>query len=177
VPAGVLLHPTHTWAILDPAGTLRLGVDQLVLGALGGVDRIQVHQGKVRRGDPLITLWRQGKSLTLPSPVSGRVLGINPAAAATPERLAERLYEEDGWIVGVEPERLDEEFAPFRVARQAAQWIGSELRRLRELVVQGGLQPLPSGAPMADGGELAEGFLAAMDGEAWERFRSVFLRS
>jgi len=79
VPLGVFLHPGHSWAGLNISGEMRLGVDELLTQALGGVDRVDLPEvgTRVERGKPITTLWRKGRALPVISPVSGTVVDVN----------------------------------------------------------------------------------------------------
>jgi glycine cleavage system H lipoate-binding protein len=178
IPGGVLLHPGHAWGILQPGGSLLMGADQLVMGALGPVDRITTPAAgsAVRRGEPLLTLWRADRSLHVMSPADGRIGDVNAAVLERPGLALERLYEPGGWVVELVPEGLETEIGRFKVAKDALRYIQDEILRLKSFVVQGGLTPAGVPAAVADGGDLAEGFLGELESDAWTTFSRVFLK-
>lgn len=178
IPRGLLLARGHVWALLQASGRVRIGADQLVLGALGGVDAIvPAKEGAlVHRGDPFAVLWRNGHPIRLHAPVTGVVTSVNSSLVHHPDRLYRRLYEPDGWLAEIEPEAIESELPLLRVGESAARWIRAEFERLRTLAADGFAHAVPAEArALADGGDLREGFLSEFDSEGWNLFEERFL--
>jgi len=57
-PQGVFLDAAHSWVRITTEGTLRVGVDEFLIDALGEVEAVRVpgRGTRVKRGDPLITV-------------------------------------------------------------------------------------------------------------------------
>src|SRR5512136_2283503 len=83
VPAGVELHPGHTWARMEADGTVAVGLDDLGHSLMGPVDRMELPAAgaAVEQGAVAVTLGAGGKRIGLLSPVGGEVVAANPAAS------------------------------------------------------------------------------------------------
>jgi len=166
-PADVFLSPGHAWLRLEPAGTVRVGADRLAPALLGGIARsdIRPRGTRVHRGEPIATLERDGRSVTLRSPVDGIVSEVNSEAVRSPGVLGEDPYG-DGWIARLEPIGLEKALGGLRVAREAAAWMRDELRRLRDLLFEGSPQ---LAATLPDGGFPVDGVAHRLDAMTWSR--------
>ena len=176
VPAGVFLDSGHGSTTIEPSGHLHVGVDQLVLAAIGSIDRIETLPigTSVKRGQPLLRLHRGADLLEVTAPASGKIRGWNESVLQSPALAFERLYAPDGWMIEIEPDRLDEEISLWKIAKETARWMSTELGRLRLLAAEGVFSAVPA---LADGGNPIEGFLSESTQGGWDRFNSEFLRS
>lgn len=172
-PAGVFLTRTHQWVRLLSGGMLRIGVDPLQVKALGTADKIKLPKpgARVHRGDPLATLSRQGRQLTLHAPVDGRIVSVNQEATR-PQELESAPYR-NGWLYEIAPTSLNLSFLEraFR-DRDAENWLRSELRRLRDFLAIG-LEPAPA-AVLQDGGLPVHGFGGELDDAQWQGLVETF---
>src|SRR5512141_2633738 len=80
VPAGVYLHPGHTWARLESDGLVAVGADdfahKLVGAARVGLPTLGAH---VAQGEPAFDIGDGEKDVPMVSPVDGTVVAVNAA--------------------------------------------------------------------------------------------------
>jgi len=167
VPAGVFVGPGHAWLRLLPKGAVTLGAGRLPVLLLGGLDRIVASEPgtEVRRGEPLAVLHRNGRTLTLPSPVDGKVVEVNPRIGSDPGLLAADPFGQ-GWLVRLSPKNLGAAAHDMFVAERAGAWMRQELAKLRDLVV-GLATPSPQ-AQLTDGGLPVAGLASRLTDDAWK---------
>jgi glycine cleavage system H protein len=171
LPRGLFLDRSHTWARLQEAGELRIGVDELLAQTLGGADRIELPAAgtALRRGQTLATIWRDGRKLTVPSPIDGTVVATNAMAAA--DQLAADPYGA-AWLVSLWPLDPREAIRPMHLGEPARRFLERELRRLVEfLSLQGSAQLGPA---LADGAHPVVGAALALDHQSWKAFQEHF---
>jgi glycine cleavage system H protein len=173
-PQGVFLDPAHSWVRITTEGTLRVGIDEFLVEALGEVEAVRVptRGTRVRRGDPLITLRARGRELVVPAPANGEVMTMNDRVLASPYLLARDPYG-IGWVVGLWTPDHQEAIRPLRIGAAAVGFLRAEMRRLVDFL--NGLN-MPQTAPvLADGGLPMRGALRSLDGDAWKAFQDEFL--
>ena len=176
VPEGVYLSGGHAWARPLQEGTLRAGADSLVARALGAVSRVLLPSPgeRVEAGSTLFRLELNGRAISIPCPVSGRVSAVNANLKKEPELVARDPYGR-GWICSLEqspPERIP---ASLRLGQRAGLWLEREVARFQEfmfirLTLDSGL-----GATSQDGGLPMPGLLALSDSATLSAFEQEFL--
>ena len=175
VPLGVFLHPGHSWAGLNISGEMRLGVDELLTQALGGVDRVDLPGVGTRaeRGSPLITLWRHGRALPVLSPVSGTVVGVNRSLERSSRAIENDPYG-SGWLAAVLPSDQRQAVSDLRVGVDAVRWLRRETQRFVDFVAR---QASPGliGVVLADGAHPVVGAAASLDDGGWQQFEREFV--
>jgi CheY-like chemotaxis protein/glycine cleavage system H lipoate-binding protein len=151
VPAGVFVSPQHAWARIELNGIVRVGLDDLMRKVFGNVDRVElpVVGRKVTRGEPLFSVVYGDYSLSVPSPISGRINTVNTEHAEHPEWLAIKPFQLS-WMCAIEPSDLAAELADMRIGRDAIDWYQAEPDRYSELARQ---FRTDAPAPPADGME------------------------
>ena len=177
LPAGLFLDSGHTWTALEPSGRIRVGLDDLVRGAIGHIDKLELPEPgtEVKRGQPLFALVQAGRRVDLVSPVDGVVSSVNPLVAETPGPVAADPYYR-GWVCALSPKNLAASLRRLKVADEAIAWLRAERDRFEKFVAaQAWRSPVP-GMAMADGGKPADGVLGHLDDEAWATFGRDFLR-
>jgi glycine cleavage system H lipoate-binding protein len=173
-PQGVFLAPAHSWVRITTEGTLRVGIDEFLVEALGEVEAVRVpaRGTRVNRGDPLITLRIAGRELVVPAPANGEVMTMNDRVMASPYLLARDPYGV-GWIVGLWTPDHQEAIRPLRIGAAAVAFLRTEMRRLVDFL--NGMT-IPQGAPvLADGGLPLHGAIRSLDGNGWQAFQDEFL--
>ena len=113
VPGGIYVSPEHTWVGIDITGEARVGIDDFALKSLEDIKDIDLpSQGShVRKGEPLFTLRRGERTLTFPSPLSGKITGVNHDLNYYLELVTRRPFAL-GWICCLEPVKLSQELRP-----------------------------------------------------------------
>ena len=175
VPLGVFLHPGHSWAGLNISGEMRLGIDELLTQALGGVDRVDLPEVGTRaeRGRPLVTLWRHGRELPVLSPVSGTVVGVNRGLERSSMAVENDPYG-TGWMAAVLPSDQREAVSDLRVGVDAVRWLKRETQRFVDFVAR---QATPGlvGVVLADGAHPVVGAVDSLDDDGWRHFEREFV--
>jgi glycine cleavage system H lipoate-binding protein len=175
-PQGVFVDPAHSWVRITTEGTLRVGIDEFLVEALGEVEAVHApaRGTRVRRGDPLITLRIGGRNLVVPSPANGEVMTTNDHVVASPYLLARDPYGV-GWVVGLWTPDHQEAIRPLRIGAAAVGFLRSEMRRLVDFL--NGVALPQSAAVLADGGVPVHGVIRSLDGNGWQAFQDEFLRA
>ena len=175
VPRGVFLHPGHSWAGLNISGEMRLGVDELLTQALGGIDRVDLPGVGTRaeRGRPLLTPWRQGRALPVLSPVSGTVVGVNRGLERSSMAIENDPYGA-GWLAAVLPSDQRQAVSDLRVGVDAVRWLRRETQRFVDFVAR---QATPGlvGVVLADGAHPVVGAVDSLDDDGWRQFEREFV--
>lgn len=180
VPAGVFVGPGHSWLELEPAGSVRVGVDRVPLSLLGGLEAIEaVPVGTaVRPGDRLAVLRQGERGLELRSPVEGTVTEVNPIASFNPARIRQEPFE-NGWLVRVAPRDLGGTLRRLFVAEEARAFLREELSNLRDFLVglslagRGSLGS-PAMATLPDGGLPVDGLAGRLSDGEWRELTERF---
>ncbi len=176
IPEGVCLADQHTWVKPDPAGGLAMGVDALIVRAVGVVRRILLPKvgDQVTAGQTLFTLEHNGCSITIPSALTGRVMAINNHLVDQPELLSSDPYG-SGWVCHLSPTRVGIPLPKVRFGEQAAMWIENEFRHFQEFILEQLSPDLALGVTSQDGGIPAAGCLRELGPVSWSAFEARFL--
>ncbi len=176
VPEGVHLSGVHTWFRPDPAGGLEIGADSLIAHALGSVARIVLPRpgDDVASGQPLFSLEHNGRSITVPSTITGKIVAINTRLQDQPALLNSDPYGR-GWVCRVTPTSLESVTPSVLFGEKAVIWMESEFNRLREFLAANMTPEFALGAVSQDGGIPISGCLTELDKTAWAAFETEFL--
>lgn len=174
LPEGVKLSSAHNWFRSDSAGGMEVGADAFLTHAVGEVRQVVLPRpgDQVTAGQPLFRLVRNGRSLTVPSALTGTVTAANSRLRDDPSLLSSDPYG-GGWIC-----RIIQIAAPsdVRFGAQARQWLDSEFSRLREFLSAQVSPEFALGMTSQDGGIPTAGCLAELDKAAWSDFEAEFLK-
>ena len=176
-PSGLFYDRSHTWAIMEPDGQARVGMDAFIPGITGRLTRIEMKKPgeKVKRGETLLSLVRDGKRLEVKSPVSGEISACNDNIAEEPALLLTSPYEE-GWLFRIRPSDWRSETARFLMVDPYIDFLKKELERMKDFfagAISGEVESRP--VILQDGGQLMEGALGPCDPRTWEMFQGEFL--
>ena len=180
IPRGYFLSRGHSWIELLFTGNARVGVDDFVQKLVGTVDAITLPplRTEIRKGEPLFILRSGQRELTVPSPLSGTVVEVNPEVAVNPGAVNHDPYI-SGWAAVIEPTNLSQELPLFNVAESAAKWLRGEISHFRNFIKEYAFrmeaQPLPAGVTLLDGGMPVAGVLQMTDDQTWKAFEREFL--
>ncbi|HEX9399043.1 MAG TPA: glycine cleavage system protein H [Anaeromyxobacter sp.] len=105
VPAGIHLHPGHTWARLEPDGLVAVGADDFA-HKLVGPARIDLPNlgAHVLQGEPALEIGDAERTVAMLSPVDGTVVAINAAVCERPDALDDPYGA--SWLFKVKAPRL-----------------------------------------------------------------------
>jgi CheY-like chemotaxis protein len=171
VPAGIFVSPCHSWARLLMNGMVRVGIDDFTHKTIGRIDSVELPgKGRmVAKGDPLFSLLQGDLSLSVPSPVSGRVAGVNVELLDHPELIKLKPYEL-GWFCRIEPSKLNDDLKELKIGEDAVSWYREEVDRYTEMKQKIAQE---KGDDESDAGEYAAS--EALDPETWVAFSRTFI--
>ncbi|MFO7617305.1 MAG: hypothetical protein R6V75_08630 [Bacteroidales bacterium] len=177
-PAGLFFDKSHTWAFMEPSGIVRVGIDDFLQHVTGPLTRIKLKKpgDKVRKGEPVMTLIRNGKHLEIKSPVSGIIREEN-LLLMTDTSLVNRSPYEKGWIYQIEPTNWMRETQLMLMADKYREWIRPEFTRLKDFLANAlkGYTLEPATIVLHDDVELKDNVLAELGPEIWEEFQTQFI--
>jgi glycine cleavage system H protein len=171
---GLFYSPGHSWSALEVNGTLAVGADDLLLRLTGRIDGVDLPEvGRtLDKGDPLFSLRMGGHTLSVPSPVRGRIDAVNHDIVASPAMLNLPYH---GWAVRLRPDAMAESLESMSIGAKAHAWIGSEITRLRDFFSTLIMEQAGAFATLQDGGMPVEGVLAELDDKSLYHFELDFL--
>jgi glycine cleavage system H lipoate-binding protein len=179
LPKGYFISKAHTWVELTFAGEARIGVDDFAQKVIGTIDRIEVAPlgSEVKKGDTLMSVFNGNRMLSIPAPITGKVLTVNDSLLDSPNRLHQDPYLA-GWVAVVAPTNISSELRFLVIADEAAKWLRKEVNRFRDFIkVQSQIGvPSPAGATMLDGGAPLSGVLEQFNENTWNAFEKEFLK-
>jgi len=167
VRPGVRYAPNHVWLARRAEGAVEVGIDDLALRLLPAVTAVEaVRTGtRVKRGDPIATLWGGGRQFAVRAPFDGRIAGMNAAVIRDPSLVRSDGYGK-GWLVALEPG--DDGWSVLPEGAAADGWMASEALRWNDLIER------KLGIAGADGGELVEPAPWIVGEECWKALVSGF---
>jgi glycine cleavage system H protein len=168
VPAGVHLHPGHTWARLEGDGLVSVGIDDFAHKLVGPATVEPPAVGThVAQGEPAIELRDEDRGVALLSPVDGTVVAVNPHVHG--HGALEDPYG-SGWLFKVKAPRLAANLRQLHADAPARRMLDEAGDRLA-------LRLAPElGQVLQDGGTPVHGIARALAGERWDELaREYFL--
>jgi glycine cleavage system H lipoate-binding protein len=167
VPAGVALHPGHTWARLEADGSVAVGLDDLGHSLVGDLDRVALpaRGARVEQGEPAVSLTAAGRSVKIVSPVDGEVIAYNAAPDVRGDAYGQ------GWLFRVRPENWKRSRAQLLEGTAAREWLEEQGRLLASRLSPG---PVPV---LQDGGAPVHGIAREIDPEQWDALAREFFRT
>ncbi len=169
VPAGVRLHPGHTWARLESDGVVTVGIDDFAHKLVGPATVDLPALGtRVAQGEPALALCDEGCSVPMLSPVDGTVVAVNPAVKGDAAALDDPYGA--GWLFKVKAPRLTANLRQLHATDAANRM----LEEAGEALVRR-MDP-ELGRLLQDGGAPVHGIARALAGDRWEAMaRELFL--
>ncbi len=172
LPAGVFLQPTFTWTKMKESGGLVLGLHPLILGLVGPPYEIELLKDKeyVKKGDPLFRINKNGRYMTIKSPVEGEIRAFNQAL------LGETTWEElnESWLYRIAPKNVAAEVPTWHLADEGREWARNQYQKIKSYLYEA-LAPTEAGVTLADGGDVPVGVLSELNDTSWEDFQKKFL--
>jgi glycine cleavage system H lipoate-binding protein len=180
LPKGYFISKAHTWVELTFAGEARIGIDDFAQKVIGTIERIEVAPlgSEIKKGDTLMKVSHGNRMLSIPAPITGKVLAINESLVASPGRLHQDPYIA-GWAAVIAPKNISSELHFLVIADEAAKWLKKEVSRFRDFIkAQSQIGVLaPAGATMLDGGAPLNGVLEQCNENTWNAFQKEFLKA
>src|SRR3974390_2604984 len=172
VPENVRYHAGHTWALSESRELVRVGMDDFASKLAGKIESIALPQrGRwVRQGQKTWTIFRDGKSVDMVSPIEGTVTDINEAVMRNPE-LARKDPYGDGWLVTVQAPDSKINFPNLLGGKLARLWTEDSALRLQSRM------PMAVGARAPGGGVAVDDLTAHMPDEDWATLTKEFFLS
>ena len=173
VPENVRYHAGHTWALSESHELVRVGLDDFASKLIGKVESISLPQrGRwVRQGQKIWTIFRDGKSVDMVSPIEGTVSAVNEAVVKDPELARKDPYGE-GWLVTVQAPDSKINFRNLLGGTLARMWTEDSALRLRKRM------PIAMSAALAqDGGVAVDDISAHLPNEDWAMLTKEFFLS
>jgi len=167
IPAGVHLHPGHTWARLEPDGLVAVGADDFA-HKLVGPARVQlpVLGDKVVQGEPALEIGDADRTVPMLSPIDGTVVAVNAAVRQKADGLDDPYGA--GWLFKVKAPRLATNLR--QLLRDA-----SARRFMEGAEAQLAMQLSPElGHVLQDGGVPVHGIARALSGDTWDELARQF---
>ena len=172
VPEKLRFHPGHTWALSESPSLVRVGMDDFASKLVGKVDRIALPQrGQwIRQGQKIWTIFRDGASVDMVSPIEGSIADVNDAAMQDPE-LARKDPFGEGWLVTVQAPDAKTSFRNLLGGALARWWTEESASRLQRKM------PMALGALAQDGGVAVDNLTTQISDEAWATIAKEFFLS
>jgi glycine cleavage system H lipoate-binding protein/ABC-type phosphate transport system substrate-binding protein len=179
-PEGLFFDTTHTWAYMEQNGIVKVGIDDFLQHITGKLTRIKVKSNgeKIKKGDHVLSIVRNGKQLNLYSPVSGVIKEYNKSLDTDSSVINSSPYNE-GWIYKIAPTNWLKEIQLLFMADKYKEWLKNEFARIKEFlaIALSADKEKYAQVILQDGGELADSVLADLGPEIWEDFQTKFIDS
>jgi glycine cleavage system H lipoate-binding protein/ABC-type phosphate transport system substrate-binding protein len=180
VPEGLFFDTTHTWAYMEQNGVVKVGIDDFLQHITGKLTRIKVKSNgeKIKKGEHVLSIIRNGKQLNLYSPVSGVIKEYNKNLDTDSSVINSSPYNE-GWIYKIAPTNWLKEIQLLFMADKYKEWLKNEFTRIKDFLAIALSSDKEKYAQviLQDGGELADSVLADLGPEIWEDFQTQFIDS
>ena len=169
IPQHYCFHPGHTWVLREGREDARVGLDSFTAELVGNVDRIEIAKPDrwVRQGQKLLTIYADGFSFDLVSPIEGVVTHVNQEVVQNPA-LALRDPYKDGWIATLKAPDFNTNQRNLMQASMVAPWMHYNQQRLNSEVAK--LNP----GLAQDGGVPVTGLLQRVPAELRQRIITDF---
>jgi glycine cleavage system H lipoate-binding protein len=177
-PRGLYYDKTHTWAFMEQDGMVKIGIDDFLKHITGPLTSLKLKSPgeKVRKGEKILTVIRDGKQLNLYSPVSGFIRKQNESLLTTPSKINTTPYTE-GWVYQIEPVNWLRETSFMFMFDKYREWLEDEFARLKDFLAlsANSNKVVYQHIVLQDGGELKDNVLADLGPEVWEDFQTKFI--
>ncbi len=167
VPAGVHLHPGHSWARLEPDGLVAVGADdfahKLVGAAKVGLPALGAH---LAQGEPAFEIGDGEKDVPMLSPIDGTVVAVNQGVKDRTDGLDDPYGR--AWLFKVKAPRLAANLRQLLTD-------GAARRFMEEAESRISLALAPElGRVLQDGGTPVHGIARALAGDEWDGLARQF---
>ncbi|HUM06208.1 MAG TPA: glycine cleavage system protein H [Terriglobales bacterium] len=172
VPETLRYHPGHTWALNESPSLVRVGMDDFASKLIGKVERIVLPQrGQwIRQGQKIATIFRDGASVDMVSPIEGSIADINDAVTQD-ATLAKKDPYGEGWLVTVQSPDAKTNFRNLLGGALARWWTEESAGRLQRKM------PMMLGALAQDGGVAMDNLTEQIPDKEWSSIAKEFFLS
>lgn len=178
VPKGLFFDKTHTWAIMEKSGFVKVGIDDFLQHITGNLTQLKMKNpgDKVKKGDQLLSIIQNGKQLNIYAPISGTIREQNHQLIANTSKINSAPYS-DGWVYMIEPTNWLRDIQFLFMADIYKEWLTKEFSRLKDfLALSVNSQKVEyAQVILQDGGELKDSVLSDLGPEVWEDFQTNFI--
>lgn len=166
LPAGLHLHPGHTWARVEADGLVTVGMDDLATKLVGPLAvKLPTLGAAVQQGEVALSVSDGARAVGLAAPVDGTVVAVNDAAQPHDDPYGR------GWLFRVNAPRLAANLRQLLSGSAA-------LRLLDDASEQLARRMNPElGAVLQDGGAPISGIAQSLAGEGWDALAREFFLS
>jgi CheY-like chemotaxis protein len=135
IPGGVFIAPGHTWAALEPKGTVQVGMDDFAVKVIGQIDNLTLPNTglKIAQGEPLFSLKQGQHTIRFAAPLSGTVVKVNERLREDKSGLTLSPYGKN-WVCVLEPEDLEGQLNTLKLGQSAVQFFNEDIERLYSYV-------------------------------------------
>ncbi len=133
IPGGVFISEGHCWANVQQDGTVSIGIDDFAKKLIGRIDNIEFPNlgMAVKNGQPLFTIKQGNRSISVNSPISGKVVKTNTSLANNFDSLDMTPYEKN-WICMIDAENLATEIKELKIGQSAVSFYLDEIDRCQQ---------------------------------------------
>ena len=172
VPENLRYHPGHTWALNESPSLVRVGMDDFASKLMGKVERIALPQrGQwIRQGQKIVTIFRDGTSVDMVSPIEGSIADVNDGVSQDPTLARKDPYGE-GWLVTVQSPDAKTNFRNLLGGALARWWTEESAGRLQRKM------PMMLGALAQDGGVAMDNLPEQIPDKEWSVIAKEFFLS
>lgn len=170
LPESLHYHRGHTWARVEDADTVAVGLDDFARRLIGSAGSVKLPSAGtwLRQGEKAFGVESEGRAAALVAPVEGEVAEVNRDLLREPNLATDDPYGR-GWVLKLRPANLATSLRNLMSGSLARRWMedareGLDLR----------LMAL-SGSVLQDGGEPVAGFARHLSAEEWKRLVGDFL--
>lgn len=166
------LHPGHMWLRRHERSEAIVGLDQFASSLMGPPDEIEMPENGtlVHKGQPLVTITRQGRRAHLLAPISGMVTAAN--TFLKPRRMLQRREGVPStWMVRLHTNRMRPALKELFKGKRLRRFLQREVQRLF-----GDIEAV-AGPLTADGGHLGNDIYGSLPDLGWEQISARYLRN
>jgi len=151
------VNPGHCWIKILKKNKVKIGIDDIVATALGGIDEVILPSAgeKIKRSSSCGQVIQFEHVFTIVSPVTGQVIEVNNEIAKFPNQLTLDPLNK-GWMMVVEPENLEQDIKYCRSGDALMSWYLKEFKWFECHLSKGFDQKYEHvGVTLTDGGEIS----------------------
>jgi len=162
-------HQGHTWLKPEKNNIVRVGIDDFAQKLVGKPLKVMLPAvgTQVEQGEKSLELIIDGKEVAFLSPVDGEVVEINEVAIQSPEIINRAPYE-NGWLLKVKSNRLNNNLKNLLHGNLAKSWIEDTVNKLSQTITGN------YGVVLQDGGTITNGFVKELSKDYWDDIAAEF---